>query len=164
VSAGGRKVRAWAKAFGDLDGALSAISGSLAEETVNLIKDGFRHETDPYGDRWTPKQAADGRKTLSGPTSRLKTGWHVRVQGASGFIVSPSVEYAAPHQNPKPGPGGKLKRPRRMMVPTAEKGLPPTWSRAYAEIVNEHLGALGVPESARAIAVRRIKLTVGGGS
>lgn len=112
---------------------------SAAEEVVNLVKDGFRTETDPYGERWEKKKRRDGRKTLSGPTSRLKNGWHVSERSPEGFKVSPAVNYALPHQNPR-RKGGKLKRPRRMMVPSTEKGLPPEWARQIEEAVQEAMG------------------------
>lgn len=121
---------------------LNAISGSLAEETVNMIKDGFRSETDPYGERWQPKQIPDGRKTLSGPTSRLKTGWHIKTQNPSGFVVAPAVAYALPHQDPQRNASGRLKRPRRMMVPSEDRGLPERWARAYREVTIESLQIL----------------------
>lgn len=127
---------------------MSAISGSLAEETVNMIKDGFRAETDPYGDRWKPKKYPDGRKTLSGPTSRLKTGWHIKAQNGSGFVVAPAVGYAAAHQDPGRTGDGKLRRPRRMMVPSAERGLPEHWARAYGEVTIDALRVLLAGSSA----------------
>src|SRR5690606_3991065 len=78
------------------------VATSLAEESINLVKDGFRTETDPYGAKWVPKKRPDGRKTLSGKTSRLKTGWKIVRQTRGEIRVSPSVNYAAAHQDPKP--------------------------------------------------------------
>lgn len=88
------------KLLANPDKVLDLVARSLAEESVNLIKDGFRTETDPYGEKWQPKQLADGRKTLSGKTSRLKTGWKVTRMNGREVVVSPSVEYAEYHQNP----------------------------------------------------------------
>jgi hypothetical protein len=130
----GPKLTEWERLMKTAPKALAEMSQAMAEETVTLISDGFRSETDPYGDRWKPKQARDGRKTLSGKTSRLKR-WQVERANKGGFRVSPTVNYAAPHQSPRPRPewGGKA-LPRRMMIPSAERGLPRAWSRAYTEI------------------------------
>lgn len=126
------KLRGWQELFKNGDALLEAVSQNLAEETIGLIQEGFRNETDPYGDPWAPKQRADGRKTLSGKTSRLKNGWHPIKADKGGFRVGPSVDYAAPHQSPKFG-----RRPRRMMVPTGSKGLPAKWTHAYEETATE---------------------------
>jgi len=129
----------WAELFRNADKVLGVISKSLAEESIGLIKDGFRAEADPYERRWKPKQRADGRKTLSGKTSRLKGGWHVVTTTSSGFRVAPSVAYAAAHQAPGKRENGRLKRPRRMMVP--DRVIPRAWRRAYDETVAETLSA-----------------------
>lgn len=116
---------------------LEMASAAMAEEVIGLIKQGFRSETDPYGEKWAPKQRPDGRKVLSGETSRLKGGWHRQKTGKDGFTIAPSVDYAAPHQRPKRGKGGRLKRPRRMMVPDREKGMPAAWSKQLEEAASE---------------------------
>jgi phage gpG-like protein len=106
---------------------LEQISRDMADETVGLVQDGFREETDPYGDRWTPKQAQDGRKTLSGKTSRLKGGWHVSARSSRGFTVSPAVNYARFHQS------GTRRMPRRAMVPF-EGRIPAKWLSIYRDV------------------------------
>ena len=129
----------------DPDAILRMISGSIAEEVLGLIKEGFNTETDPYGRKWAPKQAHDGRKTLSGKTSLLKNGWKVVRQTASEIAISPSVNYANHHQNPQEappriddlGPRGLLTRPRRMMVPDGEMGLPREWEDALVETATD---------------------------
>lgn len=112
------------------------MSKNMAEETVNLIADGFNSQTDPYGKKWKDKKKPDGRKTLSGKTGDLKTGWHPVEVTEGGFTVAPSVDYAAPHQSPRDG-----KRPRRMMIPDKKKGLPTKWKEVYGEIATETLKA-----------------------
>jgi len=104
---------------------LETMSRQMAEETVGLIKDQHRTETDPYGAGWQPKKVPDRRKILSGKTSRLKNGWHVSRAGKRGFTVAPSVTYAAYHQS------GTRRMPVRLLVPTKAKGLPKPWSSAY---------------------------------
>jgi hypothetical protein len=125
------KLDAWNALLDNGEAFLEATSAAMAEETIELIKQGFRDETDPYKKRWKAKKRADGRKVLSGRTSRLKGGWHRQRADEGGFVVAPSVDYAAPHQSPKTGKDGQLKRPRRMMVPASELGLPPAWARRY---------------------------------
>jgi phage gpG-like protein len=153
------------------DGILDVVSASVAEESINLIKDGFRKETDPYGRRWAPKRFPDGRKALSGRTSRLKGGWHITRQTRDKIVIAASVDYADYHQHgtgihgPRrqrifptekqalrfPGPGGKPVFAKsvegvqqRMMVPDEIKGLPPRWERRLNEAATDALaGILG---------------------
>jgi hypothetical protein len=132
------------------------VASSLAEEALNLTKDTFRSETDPYGDKWAPKQRPDGRKVLSGRTSRLKNGWHRKLVSAEQVIIAPSVDYAAPHQNPQRGPSGQLKRPRRMMVPSGELGLPPKWSKQLQEASNDAFAAIFGADGRRVSALRNV--------
>jgi phage gpG-like protein len=134
------KMKRWQELFRNNSALMIGASRSMAEETLNLIKDGFRSEQDPYGKAWAPKQANDGRKVLSGKTSRLKGGWHVVSATASGFRVAPSVDYAAPHQSPRFG-----RRPRRMMIPTSTKGMPNTWARALNDTVKDIFTAYYTP-------------------
>ena len=112
------------------------ISVNLAEETIDLIKEGFDLEKDPYGDPWAPKQKRDGRKVLSGETSNLKTSWHTRSVDEDGYEVAPSVDYAGYHQKPY-----EARRPRRMMFPDDELGLPQVWTEAFEETVLEVMHA-----------------------
>lgn len=104
----------------------------MAEETLNLIKDGFREERDPFGRRWKKKQRSDGRKVLSGETSRLKN-WVVRFTNKTKFRVGASVAYSVFHQH-----GTKTTVPRRM-VPSMQ--LPAKWESTYRELVEGILRA-----------------------
>ena len=119
--------------------ALKDMSRQMAEESLGLVKDGFRNESDPYGKRWTPKKASDGRKTLSGKTSRLKGGWHVVKSDKGGFTVAPSVGYASYHQTGTGEPKGSL-MVARPMVPD-RRGIPDAWQRAWEEVVEDVLTA-----------------------
>jgi hypothetical protein len=131
---GAKVVAEWQKIFEDGDKAMTVVSRAMAEEMLGLTLERFRVETDPYGKRWKPKQRSDGRKTLSGKTSRLKNGWHIVRCDGSGWMIAPSVGYAAAHQKPLTNPDtGKPYRPRRMMVPDGERGLP----RAYQKTLQE---------------------------
>lgn len=110
---------------------LPDMSRQLAEETVGLIAEGFRDEKDPYGQRWKPKLRKDGRKTLSGKTSRLKKFSIVRT-GKGGFTVASSVGYAGFHQH------GTKHHPRRPMLPDG-RGMPRTWEGPLSEVITETL-------------------------
>lgn len=111
-------------------------SRAMAKATLKLIDQGFQGEKDPYGTRWKKKKKPDGRKTLHGPTGRLRRGWKARGVSRRGFTVAPSVSYAAPHQAPRRG-----RRPRRMMVPDGRRGVPGSWSKIYRKIAG---GAVSV--------------------
>lgn len=125
-----RKLNQWAKLLRGGRVLVEADSKAIAELMVSLIQDGFGKETNPYGEPWQPKKAVDGRKTLSGPTGRLKTGWHTKVLNKK-IMAAPSVAYAAYHQ------GGTVKMVQRMMVPNKHRGLPEAWVREFAEIAND---------------------------
>jgi hypothetical protein len=142
---------------------LAPMNAAMAEEIINLIKEGFVVERDPYGVPWKPKKKPDGRKVLSGETGRLKTGWHPVRLDKGGFTVAPSVDYAAPHQAPRRGRSG-LKRPRRRMVPSGDRGLPRRWRKAMQEVavgsMAVYFGGHGAgrslgPVSARIAALKR---------
>lgn len=140
IGGGDKALDSFIQALAKAPKTLDAISKNLAEETVGLVKEGFRQETDPYGVVWKPKKRPDGRKVLSGKTSNLKGGWHVVKSSKRGFFVAPSVDYAAPHQSPKAGEDGRLKRPKRAMVPDG-RGLPTRWRKIYVDISKEVLEA-----------------------
>lgn len=132
-----KKVDSWAKAMGTAPGLLDQMSKQMAEEAIGLIADGFRGQHDPYGRKWKPKKAADGRNTLVGKTARLRNGWHVTRSSRGGFTVSPSVNYAVHHQFGAP----RARIPARMMFPSTKLGLPPAWRDALTAVIQEQLGA-----------------------
>ena len=135
VEGDGAKVIAdWRKTFDDGDESMRLASRAMAEEMLQLTFERFRRETDPYGKRWKPKQRKDGRKTLSGKTSRLKNGWHIARCDGGGWMIAPSVDYAAPHQKPK-----RAGYPRRMMVPDSARGMPRAYSAALEEAAKDAL-------------------------
>jgi phage gpG-like protein len=140
------------------------IMRNLGEEAHALISEGFRTQTDPYGERWKDKLIADGRGTLSGDTSRLKN-FAPAVISRLGFRISATVNYAVHHQYGTgiygrhgrrivptkakalkiPGLGYRKSvagSPIRMMVPSKQRGLPRSWSRAFkdlaAEVIQDH--------------------------
>jgi hypothetical protein len=141
---------------------MATIVRNCAEEALSLTRDGFATETNPYGERWARKKFSDGRNTLSGKTSRLKN-FAVQVS-RTGFRLHSTVNYAVFHQGgtgiygPKgrrivpvrakalkiPGIGFRKSvagSPKRLMVPTKQRGLPPHWSRAFKEVSSEVIRA-----------------------
>lgn len=131
-----KRMQEWQKALKSTNRLLEEMSRSLAEESIGLIRDGFRGQHDPYGKAWQKKKIDDGRAILTGKTSNLRTGWHVVKTSRGGFTVAPSVRYAVHHQFGAP----KAKIPRRMMVPGKGR-LPQTWRDAFNEATQELLAA-----------------------
>lgn len=133
---------------------LAAVSASLAEEAVGMIQDGFRTEHDPYGTKWAKRQretrSSRGRKVLNGKTGRLKTGWKIKKADTGEIIISPSVVYADYHQNPHGN-----SRPRRMMVPDEQLGLPPKWGTQLNETANEAFASIFGGDGRRAAGIRK---------
>lgn len=132
------RLKAWKKMFEGAPELLAPMSKDMAEELLGKVQDGFRSQSDPYGQPWAPKKRSDGRSILVGNTARLRRGWHVEKTNAHGFKIIPSVRYALPHQDPKPRArwGGKS-LPRRAMVPY--RGLPADWKRSMNEVAKDHL-------------------------
>ena len=138
---GRKKLAALTKRLGQMEALKRAIAVNQAEEALDLIKQGFREEADPYGRRW-PKRRREtkktaGRKVLSGETSFLKSKWKRTEVGPGGFKISSGTDYARAHQKPRKGKGGRLKRPRRMMVPDQKQGTPRRWAKPLREAAGD---------------------------
>ena len=76
------------------------ISEAQAQIAINLIRDGFDAETDPYGEAWKAKQRPNRYKILSGNTSLLRNSWHASQVTKRGWTVKAGVDYASYHQSP----------------------------------------------------------------
>lgn len=133
-----RKLKGWKEALKKAPEVMTPISKVGAEELLGFVQDGFRAQADPYGVPWPAKKVDDGRAILVGKTTRLRRGWHIVAARKNRFVIAPSVDYAAAHQDPRPRAkwGGK-KLPRRAMVPY--KGLPAPWKDALRDIAHEQL-------------------------
>lgn len=124
-------------ATGDL---MDTISKNLSEEAIDLIKQGFRDQKDPYGKPWAPKKKSDGRAILTGATGFLKGGWHRTKLGRRGFTVAASVIYAAWHQDgTKNKDGVSIRMVSRKLIPEGE--LPDSYSQAFTETIVEIVAA-----------------------
>lgn len=128
------KLQHWERMLRTAPVVMDTSSKKMAQATLVLIVDGFRRETDPYGLRWAPKQVSNGQPVLVGKTRRLRGGWRILRASRRGFQVRPSVDYATAHQDPRRRADGRLKRPRRMMVPSRRRGLPARWRTVYKSI------------------------------
>lgn len=131
-----RKFDRLAKKIGSIETAKKTIARAQAEEVIDQIRLGFRGARDPYGRAWQKKKTPDGRKPLHGKTLRLRNGWFVKTVTAEGSTVSSAVVYASPHQRPRRR-RGRLKRPRRMMVPSSRMGYGRIWRKAILEATRD---------------------------
>lgn len=143
---------------------LRVLSDQLAEEAIELIREGFETSTDPYGDRWAPLKLRAGQPLRD--TGGLMA-WRKRFSTSQGFVVSSTKDYAVHHQYgtgiygrrkkpivPKqaralrfPGPGGMIFArsvdgvPRRRMVPDPGP-LPSKWRARFVETSHDVLTEL----------------------
>jgi phage gpG-like protein len=118
---GFRTLDLWVKKIESVGSAqgLTELSDALAEEALDLVAEGFRKETDPYGKRWASKAISNGKPVLVGRTARLRRGWHRKASSARGFRIGPAVNYARHHQS-----GTGLYGPRKQPIrPTTKKAL-----------------------------------------
>jgi len=163
VTGSAKQLDPWIEAFKGAPDAVRATSRALAEEVLFLIAEGFNKQADPYGNAWADKVFDDGRAILTGSTSRLRNGWHVKAVSRSKITVAPAVNYAAFHQTgtgvhgPRHAPivprrasalvfnaGGQMRAfrsvkgaPPRRMVPTGS--LPAEWASSLEEAAEEML-------------------------
>ena len=130
--------------------------GGLAEEVLDLIKEGFATESAPDGSGWAPK--VGGGRILAGPTGNLKGGWHLKALSGDALTVGPSVWYAAVHQggatvtakNPSGylrfQIGGRWARKRQVEIPARpmvpDGSLPSRWQQQLQEAAEEMLAEL----------------------
>ena len=76
---------------------LQPLLGDIGEAIVQRAKARFNTSTGPDGNTWKPKQRADGRKTLVGPSGFLRQ-QIVSSATASSVLVQATMKYAAIHQ------------------------------------------------------------------
>lgn len=154
------KLDGWAKALESLPKEMREMPRIMAEEAVELTRQTFEDEADPYGKPWAPLKLRSGR--ILAKTGGLKSSIHAKPTG-KGFTIGVGKSYAGYHQQGtgihgpkrkriKPlrakalgpiNPGGKFFRsvkgsPRRPMIPYA--GLPPKWGEAFQEVAGDVIG------------------------
>ena len=122
---------------------LSEMSQAVGNEALGLVLEGFNRQADPYGKPWEPKKVDDGRLVLHGYTTNLKRGWKLQQTKNNMVSLSPSVSYAAVHQEgfsgmvTREGTSYQLKIPQRMMIPSRAAGLPNEWMSQLKEAVED---------------------------
>jgi phage gpG-like protein len=138
--------------------ALLIVNEQLAEETIELIREGFQGSKDPYGNAWAPLVLRDGRPLED--TGGLKAAWHRQSVSARGFVVANAKRYASFHQGGtglygprhqrivpikakvlRLGKTGMVARsvrgsPARKMVPDRGR-LPAAWKRRFEDTAQE---------------------------
>lgn len=111
-----------------------AIAATQSEEVIDLIVQGFKDETDPYGRRWRKRKRETkrtrGKKVLS-REGLLARSWSVREISSKGFRVETDKDYAINHQKPL-----KKRRPVRAMVPFTNR-FPKRWKEPLNEAATE---------------------------
>lgn len=138
---------------------MAEVNKQLAEEALELVREGFETSTDPYGKRWADLKIRSGRPLED--TGALKV-WRRQYASTHGFGIFSPREYAVYHQQgtgiygPKrrpirpvqgralrfPVPGGIAfatevqGTPARKMVPDAGP-LPSRWRERFVDTAHE---------------------------
>lgn len=117
-----------------IDAILDEVSTNLAEEAINLTREGWDRQSDPYGSAWAPKKHPDGAAILV-RTGALRNSWHVEKANRRGFTVASGQNYAKFHQD------GTSRMQPRMMVP--RKGdIPGRWQKSFEEVTADILESM----------------------
>jgi len=124
------KLRGFEKQIRQSPKVLQIISQNLAEETIELIREGFTREQEPSGKPWKPLKYRSGK--ILQDTGRLRSSWHRTRASKRGFTVASAVKYAPFHQT-----GTRRGLAARPMVPN--KKLPLSWRNRYVETAQEIL-------------------------
>lgn len=153
-----KKVRAWSDRFDNLSKkGMDLVSHQLAEETLDLVREGFEKARDPSGRPWAPLKIRSG--TPLSDTGGLRSSWSVRQRSAKGFSVASHKAYAIFHQGGTGvfGPRKKPIKPKAAKV-LAFKGPSGT---IFAKSVKGSPKRRMVPESGRLPALwkKRLKAT-----
>lgn len=153
---------------GRVPDALRTVSEQLAEETIELVREGFEKQRDPFGKAWKKHSKLTQRIRPGGrileDDGHLKASWFKRNVDRGRFEVASAKAYAIYHQRGTGifGSKGQPIRPKhakalaipigngvvfrmqvagvpiRRMVP--ERGrLPKAWSERYVDVANEVL-------------------------
>lgn len=149
---------------------LRDVSVNLAEEAIELIREGFENDEAPDGTPWAPlRTVLAGRPLRAGKilekTGGLKGSWHRSFANRSGFGIASGKDYAKYHQGgtgvygPKrepikakgralriPGANGVILvrsvrgTPARKMVPDPGP-LPGKWRARFISVADDVLKA-----------------------
>lgn len=156
-----RKLRSWREKFERLESDWEpTLTRQLAEEALDLVRETFEHEADPYGKPWRPLVLRSGR--ILQDSGGLKASFHVKSMGRGTFTIATAKDYAKHHQHGTGVYGRRGERirptkaralafggrafasvagaPARKMVP--DRGLPVAWGRRFHATANEVFAAL----------------------
>jgi hypothetical protein len=83
---------------------LRTVNEQLCEEAIDLVREGFEKQEDPYGNKWEghsdlTKELRPGGRILEGETGNLKSSWHRLRVSVRGFSIANAKKYAAFHQD-----------------------------------------------------------------
>jgi len=159
------KLKGWGQRFDNVAASgMQIVSLQLAEESLELVREGFATTTDPYGKKWAPLVIRNGRPLSD--TGGLRSSWSVRERTAKRFRIESHKKHSIFHQKgtglygPRKkriepvhakalkfkGPSGPIfaksvkGSPKRRMVP--DRGLPPRWARRLKATAVETLEEL----------------------
>lgn len=144
------------------DGFLRNVNRQLAEEAVELVREGFELSRDPNGKPWDPLVLRIGRPLED--KGGLKASWHVQFADADEFGIASAKEYAIHHQRgtgihgprgkpivpiraralfiPGVGPRSSVDgAPARKMVPDDGR-IPRAWRERFVDVAHEVLTEL----------------------
>ena len=99
------------------------ISKQISKRMLQLVRSGFRRETDPYGRPWKAKVKSDGRKVLHGPTGKLRQ-FKVTQANRHGVKLRAGADYY------------KYLQGKRHMLPVDGK-MPREWTRSFRAIAQK---------------------------
>ena len=123
------KLSAWAKRFETLASPAQkgALTKQMSKATLDLIEEGFRKESSPYGQRWKRKRIPNGQKTLV-EKDRMRQRFRARV-GVGKFSITNPQPYTNTHNY-----GDQSRNiPKRQIWPSANR-LPAKYVREYTVI------------------------------
>lgn len=132
------------------------LSANLAEESLELIRQGFDQSRDPYGKRWEPTKRGgqilreSGRLRNSFTTANItaqgfrvgSNAKQVALQNYGGTVTPKSKKFlrfrTAKNERSKGGFvfARKVVIPARPMIPD-ERGLPSSWEKSLTEAAQE---------------------------
>lgn len=138
---------------------LVQVNKQLAEESIEMVREGFEKSTDPYSKPWADLKLREGRPLED--KGGLKSSWFVKSYTHHNFRIANAKAYAIFHQRGtgiygphqariKPTtkkalrlPNGMLRSsvagaPKRRMVPESGR-LPARWRARYIEVAREVL-------------------------
>lgn len=90
------KLQKWAQRLREVPKVLAQLSDQLAEEAIELVREGFDDSADPYGKAWKQLKLRDGRPLED--KGGLKASWFKKYATAKGFRIASSKKVAIIHQ------------------------------------------------------------------